>query len=287
VTRFTHFVALALILTIAAACRQQEPAKEYPLKGQIVGINRETRQLTVKHEDIAGLMPGMIMSFDVADPAEIDRRSVGELMTATLVVQDFTSKLKDIRVTGRAPVERAVERSATTAVLQEGDRVPDAALVDQDGRTRRLSEWRGSVAVLTFIYTRCPLPEFCPRMERNFLALQKTLRQEGMTERAALLAVSFDPKYDTPDVLKKHATAIGADESLWRFFTGEIEALEGFAAQFGVSIIRNPSDERDITHNLRTAVIAPDGTIAAMFSGNGWTPAEALEAVKKVDPGRR
>jgi protein SCO1/2 len=108
-----------------------------------------------------------------------------------------------------------------------------------------------------------------------------------MTERAALLAVSFDPKYDTPDVLKKHATAIGADESLWRFFTGEIEALEGFAARFGVSIIRNPADERDITHNLRTAVIAPDGTIASIFSGNGWTPAEALEAVKKVYPGRR
>lgn len=284
--RFTRFIALALILTIAAACRQPEPAKEYPLTGQIVGINRDTRQLTVKHEDIKGLMPAMIMSFDVADPAEIDRRSVGELVTATLVVQDFSSKLKDITVTGRAPVDRAVERHATTPVLQEGDAVPDAAFVDQDGRPRRLSEWRGSVAVLTFIYTRCPLPDFCPRMERNFLALQKSLQKEGMSERARLFAVSFDPKYDTPGVLKTHAAAIGADPHMWRFFTGDIDALERFAAQFGVSIIRNPSDERDITHNLRTAVIAPDGRIAAIFSGNGWTADEALDRVRNVYPGR-
>lgn len=284
--RFTRFIALALILTIAAACRQQEPAKEYRLTGQIVGINRDTRQLTVKHEDIKGLMPGMIMSFDVADPVEIDRRSVGELVTATLVVQDFSSKLKDITVTGRAPVDRAVERHATIPVLREGDAVPDAALVDQDGRPRRLSEWRGSVAVLTFIYTRCPLPDFCPRMERNFLALQKSLQKEGMGERARLLAVSFDPKYDTPGVLKAHAAAIGADPHMWRFFTGDLDALERFAAQFGVSIIRSPSDERDITHNLRTAVIAPDGRIAAIFSGNGWTADETLERVKSLYPGR-
>ncbi len=284
--RFTRLIALALILTIAPACRQQEPAKEYPLEGQIVGINRETRQVTVKHEDIKGLMPGMVMSFDVADAADIDRRSVGELITATLVVQDFSSKLKDIKVTGRRPVEPAIARQVTTTVLHEGDAIPDSAFTDEDGATRRLSEWRGSVAVLTFIYTRCPLPDFCPRMERNFLALQKTLQKEGMSERAVLIAVSFDPKYDTPEVLKKHAAAIGADPRMWKFLTGEVDALDRFAAQFGVSIIRNPSDERDITHNLRTAVIAPDGAIAEIFSGNSWTPDEVLATVKKVYPGR-
>lgn len=254
------------------------------MRGQIVAINRDSRQLTIKHEDIPGYMPGMVMSFTPADPGEIDRRKPGELVRATLVVRDLDSELKDITVTGTAPLDAQVARNASVPVLAPGDAVPEGDFLDQDGRERHLSQWRGSVVVLTFIYTRCPLPDFCPRMDRNFLALQKQLGAAGLAEKVSLVSVSFDPSYDTPPVLKKHAAAIGADPANWRYLTGDVRTIERFAAQFGVSIIRNPGDARDITHNLRTAVIDPGGRLADVFSGNQWTVEDVLAAIRKVLP---
>lgn len=282
--RFTRFLIIPVAILSTLQCAPRP--REYPLRGQILAVNRETKQLTIRHEDIAGYMPGMVMSFKVADPADVERRKPGELISATLVVRDLDSEVKDITVTGSAPVDATVARNATTPVLAPGELVPEGDLVDEDGRPRHLSEWRGSVVLLTFLYTRCPLPDFCPRMERNYRAVQQQLKQSGMTAHARLIAVSFDPAYDTPEVLKKHAAAIGADPALWEYLTGDVNSVERFAAKFGVSIIRNPADVRDITHNLRTAVIAPDGRLVEILSGNEWTPAEAVAAIRRVYPSR-
>ena len=280
--RFTRafFISFAILSTLQCGPRP----KEYPLRGQILAVNRDTRQLTIRHEDIPGYMPGMVMAFRVADAANIDRHKPGEVISATLVVRDLDSEIKDIRVTGSAPVDAAVARSATTPVLAPGDLVPEGDLVDENSRSRHLSEWRGSVVLLTFLYTRCPLPDFCPRLERNYLAVQKQLKNSGMAEHARLIAVSFDPAYDTPEVLKKHAAQVGADPAVWEYLTGDVTSVERFAAQFGITIMRNDADARDITHNLRTAVIAPDGKLVEILSGNSWTPAEAVAAMRRVSP---
>jgi protein SCO1/2 len=274
---------LILSLIFAAGCARQEPAKEYPITGQIVGIKRDAKQLTVKHEDIPGLMPGMIMSFDVVDPGEIDRRAVGELITATLVVQEYDTRLKDITVTGKAPVDAAITRNSTTPVLEAGETVPDAEFTDQDGRPRRFSEFRGSGVVLTFIYTRCPLPDFCPRLERNLRDAQDRLAKDArLRENVRLVAVTFDPRYDTPAVLKKRATDIGVDPAVWTYLTGDSDKIEEFAARFGVTIIRNPADEKDIRHNLRTALLAPDGTVVDVLSGSDWKAEDALASLERA-----
>lgn len=274
---------LILSLIFAAGCARQEPAKEYPIKGQIVGIKRDAKQLTVKHEDIPGLMPGMIMSFDVVDPGEIDRRAVGELITATLVVQEYETRLRDITVTGKAPVEAAITRNSTTPVLEAGEPVPDAVFTDQDGRPRRISEFRGSGLVLTFIYTRCPLPDFCPRLERNLRDAQDRIATDArLRGNVRLVAVTFDPGHDTPAVLKKRATDIGVDPVVWTYLTGDADAIEEFAARFGVTIIRNPGDEQDIRHNLRTALVAPDGTLVDVISGSDWKAEDALASLERA-----
>lgn len=274
-------IILAMV-TMSTGCARPEPAKEYPLTGQIVGIKRDTKQLTVKHEDIPGLMPAMIMSFEVADAAEIDRRAVGELITATLVVQDFKTELKDIKVTGTAPVERAITRNSTTPVLEAGDTVPDAEFTDQDGRTRRMAEFQGGGMLLTFIYTRCPLPDFCPRLERNFRDAQARIAaNDALKGKVRLVAVTFDPQHDTPAVLQKRAKDLGADPAVWTYLTGDLEAIEDFAARFGVTIIRNPDDEKDISHNLRTAIVAPDGKLLDVLSGSDWSAEEALAVLRQ------
>jgi protein SCO1/2 len=284
VIRFTRIAIVSFAIISALQCGPRP--REYSLRGQIIAVNRENRELTIRHEDIPGYMPGMVMSFRVADPADVDRHKPGELVTATLVVRDLDSTIRDIVVTGSAPVDASVARSASTPVLAPGDIVPEGDFVDEAGRPRHLSEWRGSVVLLTFIYTRCPLPDFCPRMERNYLAIQQQLKESGTAAHVQLVAATFDPAYDTPEVLEKHATAIGADPSLWHYLTGDLTSIERFAAQFGVSIIRNPSDARDITHNLRTAVIGPDGKLVEILSGNQWTPSEAMAAIARVSPAR-
>jgi len=276
------FVVAATIAAGACSAPPSSP-REFPVKGQIIAIDRERKQITVKHEDIPGYMPGMVMPFNVADPAEIGRRAPGEMITATLVVRELESHLTNIVVTGRAPVDPATARAATTPVLDVGDPVPEGAFQDEGGRARSLSDWRGKAVLMTFIYTRCPVPEFCPRMERNFLTVQSALAANpGLRDRTHLVAVSFDPTYDTPAVLRARAQAIGADAAHWTYLTGELDAIEKFAAQFGVTIVRNEADERDITHNLRTAVIGPDGRIREIFSGNEWQPAEAVAALTEA-----
>lgn len=282
--RFIRYLLVASAILAATRCG---PApKEYPLRGQIIAINRETARLTIRHEDIHGYMPAMVMSFKLAEPADIDRHKPGELITATLVVRDFDSEIKNIAVTGSAPVEAATARNATTPVLQPGDLVPEGDFLDEAGRARHLSEWRGSVVLLTFIYTRCPLPEFCPRLERNYQVVQQQLRDAGLAPHARLIAVSIDPGHDTPGVLKEHGAAVGADPAVWHYLTGDANTVERFAAQFGVSIIRNPADARDITHNLRTALIGPDGKLVEVMTGGDWTAAEALEAIRRHYPAR-
>jgi protein SCO1/2 len=168
-------------------------------------------------------------------------------------------------------------------VLTPGDPVPDTRFTDDTGVARALSEWRGTVVAVTFIYTRCPLPDFCPRMDRNFAAVQRDiLADPKLRDKVTLLSVSFDPTFDTAQVLADHARRAGADPRVWRFATGERDAIASLASRFGVSVIREESGAKDIMHSLRTAVIGPDGRVAAILSGNDWTAGELLDALRRA-----
>ena len=137
--------AVALATALAAACSQPEPARRYPLRGQILAVHPDTQHLTIKHEDIPGFMPGMTMSFAVGRPDLMQNREPGELITATLEVVDMTGRLFDIKRTGTAPLpDNANEAALATELLEPGDEVPDTAFIDQDDRRRSLSEWRGT-----------------------------------------------------------------------------------------------------------------------------------------------
>ena len=276
-------LALVACLAATAACSKPAPAKQYPLKGQILAVDPAKRELTINHEDIPGFMPGMVMTYRVADAKELEGRKRGDIVTATLVVDDLRTEVRNIKLIGEKPVARAAARAATTTLVRAGETAPDAALVDTRGEPKRLSDYRGKLVVLTFLYTRCPLPEFCPRTERNFLQLQKTVvGDDTLRGRVHLVAVSLDPQYDTPEVLRKHAAAIGARPDTWTFLTGEVNTVEDFGAKFGLTIIRNPSEPANITHNLRTAVIGDDGKLLQIFDGADWTPSQVIAAIREA-----
>lgn len=272
-----------LVCASPAACRASE--RTYRLRGQILAVHAERGEIAVKHDDIPGLMPGMTMTFKVADRRVVSERVAGDLIEATLATTDRDAVLRDVRKIGFSDVTPAVATSAASGfeVLKEGEPVPDQTFVDETGRARRIADWRGRTLAITFIYTRCPVPTFCPMMDRHFAAVQKEIRGDAaLRGRVKLLSVSFDPAYDTPAVLRAHASKLGADAETWSFLTGARDEVDRFAARFGVSVVRDQQNPVDITHNLRTAVVAPDGRLVRVFTGNDWTPAQLLEALKGV-----
>jgi len=268
--------AAMVIAMLASACHQAQPSREYELIGQILAVRPERREVVIKHADIKGFMPGMTMPFTVRDTALLSGREPGDLVTATLVVGETEAYLSTLTATGHAPVSEAPPAAPAAEVLGPGEPAADAALVDQDGTNRPFSSFRGHRVALTFIYTRCPLPDFCPLMDRHFASIQQTIAATPSLADVRLVTVTLDPDFDRPAVLKAYAKRRGADSAVWAFLTGDPAEVNRFASQFGLYVEHNPGNAIDITHNLRTAVIDREGRLVVVHSGNSWTPAELV-----------
>lgn len=273
----TFAVASALV---SAACSQPAPATppaRYPIAGQVLAVNTEARKLTVKHGDIEGLMPGMTMTFDVASPTDLVGREPGDLIAATLEVSSETSRLLDVVRTGSAPLPSNTNEVALVAgLLEVGDAIPDAALIDQADRRRSLSEWHGTTTLVSFTYTTCPLPNFCPLIDRNFAALQELIASDpALAGRVKLISISIDPTTDTPAVLAAHAARLKANPDVWTMLTGDVVTSDRVAGRFGVGIVR-PDQPGEIKHNLRTTLVGKNARVRAIYSGNEWTPTEMV-----------
>ena len=256
-------------------------------------VEAESGLVTIRHEAIPGFMDAMTMPFDVKDREVLDDLRPGDEVEGTLrvvsergVVKDY--ELVDLRVTRPAPAPKMTPgplrgdgpAAARAPVLEAGETVPDFAMTTQEGETLKLSDLRGKVVVLTFIYTRCPLPDFCPLMDRKFAELADRIGAvAGRAEHVRLLSVSFDPEHDTPEVLRKHAENLGARPPLWRFAVASHEELGKVAAPLGLTY--GPAAE-EIIHNLSTAVIDPQGRLVRLdvgASSRGWKSADLLKVI--------
>ena len=225
-------------------------------------------------------MPAMTMPFKVKDPTLLKGRLPGDLVKGTLMVTDEEAWLSRLEKTGWAPFrEREATEAPAVEPLKPGDPVPDETFIDQNGDAFRLSSLRGSLVLLTFIYTRCPLPDYCPLMDRRFAAIQEAIKGGRTVPGVRLLSISFDPDHDTPAALRAHAARLRADPAVWTFATAPRERVDAFGARLGLDVIRDPENPVDITHNLRTAVLDRRGRLAAVLTGNGWTVEDALAAL--------
>jgi len=275
------------LAVLATACTSKQDQREYSLQGQVLAVTPDRHQATINHEEVKGLMAAMTMPYSVHDPKQLEGIAPGDLINAKLVVLPSDAYLTDVKRVGQAPLPQApVEAPSASSgfeLLKPGEAVPGGKFVDQDGRRRSFSSFKGSTVLITFIYTRCPMPTFCPLMDQHFVAIQKRLNDDpAMSGRVHLVSVSFDPIVDTPPVLKAHAKKLGADLKRWTFLTGDRDDIDRFASRFGVSVARAPNDQRDITHNLRTAIVDADGKLVKVYIGNEWTPDQALADVKPV-----
>jgi len=179
-------------------------------------------------------------------------------------------------VTGKAPIVEP----APALGLGPGDRVSDVALVDDGGTPMRVADLRGHAAVVTFIYTRCPLPEYCPTIEARLGSIQQAIKGDPALAGTRILAVTLDPAHDTAAVLAGHARERHADPKVWRFATGTADAIDTFGRQFGFAVTRTSNEPSGIEHNLRTVILDPDLRIVAVLTGSDWSVSDAVTALR-------
>jgi len=286
VTRTTPAALLLLGLPLAPGCRSPAPpadAKRYPIEGRVVEVDVAGRRVTLAHADIPGFMPAMTMPFVVLekDAALLPAMAPGDSVRATLVVADSRYWLDEIAL-AKAPVPLASAQTPKHAREPEpGDAAPEVELVDQDGRALRLSDYRGRALALSFVFTRCPMPEFCPFLMRGFArAHERLVADPGLARRTALLTVSFDVAHDTPRVLRGYGLAFQKTKppfAHWRLATGRLEEVRRLGSAYGLEF---QEDTGSFTHNLRTAVIGPDGRLRRLFRGNEWTAEELVAELR-------
>lgn len=273
-------------LVLAAACGGRTPvnSRQFPLEGEVLRVKADRTEITIKHGDIKGFMEAMTMPFPVKNPDLLKGLAVGDLVKATLVVTDEESFLSTIEKTGSLPPERrSAGQPVLPDVIQPGAMVPDATFTDQSGQLLRISDYRGQYLLFTFIYTRCPLPDYCPRMSRYFAAVQRVLVQRpALRKDVRLLSVSFDPDFDSPQTLRAYAASVGADATIWRFATAPRREIDAFGASLGLSVTREGASGQTITHNLRTALVDRQGVLVKTYSGNDWSPDEVVRDIEAL-----
>lgn len=285
--------ALALLaVSINGGCAREEGVTRYPLKGKIEGLDILDRELLVAHEEIPGLMPAMTMPFKMPEATgflarfqgmRLERLRRGDVITATLVVKANESWIEKVNVLRYEPppgMSAPVPKES-----KEGESVVDVLLEDQDGKPLRISDYRGKALVLTFIYTRCPIPEFCPRMMKNFQDLENLIEADpDLREKGRLLSVSFDVEFDRPEVLQAFGSAFVKDRGAgpfarWKLATGTKENVGRLGQFFGLVFFKEGGD---FAHSLVTVVIGPDGRLVKEFSGNDWSAREAHAAMRQA-----
>ena len=203
---FWRFLCLfvALTLSFAAACRRGNE-KRFDFKGKVIAVDQEKRLVTVSHEDVKGYMPGMTMPFAVKNEADLQILAPDDEITATLVVDGKHSWLEDLIITRQSAIAPAMPG---VKMAKEGDEVPDFTLRNQDNREIHLKDYRGKTLLLTFIYTRCPVPDYCTLMSDNFAQIDRALGENPeVYGKTHLLSISIDPEYDTPKVLRSYGAA--------------------------------------------------------------------------------
>jgi protein SCO1/2 len=292
------FCALTLVAVLTAIVMSRNfrsapvaNVRTFQVHGQIRSVDAANKTVRIAHEAIPNYMPAMTMPLFVKEDSLLNGLTAGENVQFELSVTENDSWISHIDKISAEPSsevarglpDAAQAKASETERIQTGEIVPDFGLIDQNGRAIRLSEFRGRAVVLTFIYTRCPLPNFCPLMSKNFAELEQRLRKE-FPNKFQLLSVSMDPEFDRPAILKKYAERFEANEKDWNFATGDAEQIQFVASLMGLYYAK---ENGLISHDLRTALIGPDGRLVHLWKSNVWTPYEVQRLVRETLTGVR
>jgi protein SCO1 len=259
-------------------------AQRYEVKGKVVSVDQPNHKVTIDHEEIKGYMEKMTMPFTLLEDWVYPELKPGALIQATLVVDQGRSWLENPVVSNVADPNLVSKTEDSGVEPAAGTETPDFALVNQDGKKISFKQYRGKALVMTFIYTRCPLPDYCPLMTQNFVAINRELQgKPSLRDKTRLLSVTVDPDYDKPNVLRDYGAHFSGSDNegfkRWEFATGNPTQIKSVAQFFGL----NYWQEKDqIIHGLRTAIITPDGKVVKVYRGNDWKPEDVVKELEKL-----
>ena len=272
--------ACVCLLAVLTGCAPKtEQPKRFELKGKVVRIDKSQSIVEVDHEAIPGFMAAMSMPYHVKDPHLLEDLAPGDEITAQVVVGGGAVWLENIFILKKGTGASASPEGKFHAP-EEGDEVPAFELVNQSGKHVNLNSYRGKSVLLTFLYTRCPMPDYCPLMTQNFAAIEKALAQRPEEyAKTHLLSISFDPKFDTPQVLasygEKYILQTGGHKfEHWEFVVPPEANTEKIANYFGLLY----SEEQGVlNHSSSTVIISPQSKIFKWYPSNTWKPEEVLK----------
>jgi protein SCO1/2 len=285
VTKPIHFhpvgynLILCLLLTLAG-CKGSPTT--YTLTGRVISKQPATQQLIVDNDDIPGFMSAMTMPYKVKDPDGFQKVQPADVIRANVIVgKPGEFWLEHLAVIGKATKQPQVELAAPQ-VLMIGDNVPDVPLLNQDGKTLHFGQLKGKLVLLTFIYTRCPFPDFCPLLSTKFAAIQKELaKNPDEYKKTHLISITLDPKFDLPPVLHAYGLPYLDHDPKgfehWDFVSTTPADLLKLTGSFGLAYSEENSQ---INHSLNTILLAADGTVADMWPGNEWQTSEVLDVMR-------
>jgi protein SCO1/2 len=269
---------LLLFCSVPLGC----PAEQHPAFGVVLQVDGGHRSMRVSCHEIPGYMDAMAMEFPVRNAKDLDGLQPGTLIDFTLVVEKASVYAAGIRIhqfQRTDPEPMAVRQlnlldglvgsgSDAAKMLEIGQRVPDFSLVDQSSQSVSLSSFTGKVVGIAFMYTRCPLPNYCFRLSNNFGMVRKRF-PDHLGRDLILLNITFDPVHDQPEVLAEYSrnwNAAGVQG--WHFLTGPVLEVQKVCHEFGMNFWQ---DEGLITHALHTVILDREGKIVANLEGNEFT----------------
>jgi len=286
---------LLAFLVFLPGCRQSTPptvskqasaAQTFTIRGRVVST--DATHVTLDGEDVPGFMEAMTMDYKLADPSVVSELHPGDRITAKVLANKVGDSYGDVRLADIVVIAQArpdYKPPVSYHVPTAGDVVPDFKLLNQSDRTIHLNQFKGKIVLMTFIYTRCQLADFCPRMSRNFADIDKALAADpALYKQTHLISVSFDPTYDTPKVLRSYGGAYTGNYTNERFLHWDFAAptekeLPAMTQFFNVGV--TPGDSKSLTHSLSTVLIGKDGKIIDWYPTNEWKPEEIVAAIKK------
>jgi protein SCO1/2 len=291
---FTLFLFSVLLFTACSNAPNEANStaklKRYDLKGKVLSFDKKTKIASIEHDEIPGYMAAMTMDFEIRKPEWAwDTIMPGAIVTGDLLVDNVNGKYW-LEVKGI--VEPRNDQTATTTREDKasvGQEIPDFTLTNQDGKPVSAKDFRGKTLAITFIYSECPLPEYCILMSKNFSDLANMVaKDDELKDKIRLLSISFDPTRDTPEKLKSYGLgylgkdSLAKDFKIWQLARGEDKKIREIADFFGLRYEVDEKDKTQFNHSLRTVVVSPEGKVTKVFSGNDWKPDDLLDEMKKT-----
>ncbi|HWN94215.1 MAG TPA: copper-binding protein [Methylomirabilota bacterium] len=261
--------------------------RSFSTRGVIRDFSGRGKSLLIRHEDIPGYMPPMTMEFEVRNTNELRGLQIGDTITFQVIATEDDSWIEGLKRISTNDVPQAAAPADPTAAsilrasqLKPGELLPDAELLSENGRAIKLSEFEGQALAFTFIFTRCPLPTFCPRMNQNFFRAREILLKESGPTNWHFLSVSFDPDFDKPGVLSRYAWSYrGENSNRWLFASAATNVVAGMSPLLD---FRFANEGGSFQHNLRTVLLDPHRRVFKHFEGNSWNANELAQAMREA-----